>query len=188
MEAHETPGELLWYAVQTKPQHEPRTEQNLRVSGFETFAPTIRERSPLKIGTQMGYRLAPLFPGYIFARFVAEQHLWRIRRTSGVRDIVDFGNGPARVDDEVIELLRARVAQHETQTQTPRLVPGENVIIQDGPLRNLVGVFEGETKGCERVAVLLSAIHWRARAGVDVHSLAKVDAGASKFEARRAGG
>jgi transcriptional antiterminator RfaH len=184
MEAHEPPGELLWYAIQTKPQHETRAEQNLRVCGFETFAPTIRERSPLKIGTQTGYRLAPLFPGYIFARFVAEQHVWCIRRTSGVRDVVDFGNGPARVDDDVIELLRAR----ETPTEAPRLVPGEKVIIQDGPLRSLVGVLERETKGCERVAVLLSAIHWRARAVVDAHSLAKADAPVSKLEARGAAG
>jgi transcriptional antiterminator RfaH len=177
MGADDTSGELLWYAVQTKPQLECRVEQNLRVSGFETLAPTIRERSPLKIGTQTGYRLAPLFPGYIFARFVSEQHVWRIRRTGGVRDVVDFGNGPARVDDDVIELVRARVAELERRTQAPRFAPGENVIIQDGPLRNLVGIFERETKGCERVAVLLSAIHWRVRAVADVHSLAKVDAG-----------
>lgn len=176
MRANDASGELLWYAIQTKPKQECRTEQNLRVSEFETFAPTICERSPLKIGMQTGYRFAPLFPGYIFARFVEIQHLWRIRRTSGVQDVVSFGNGPARVDDDVIALLRVRVAEMETRGPAPLLVPGEHVMIQDGPLRNLVGIFEREIKGCERVAVLLSAIHWRARAVVDLNCLAKVDA------------
>jgi transcriptional antiterminator RfaH len=173
----ETGGALLWYAVQTKPQHEFRAEQNLRASGFETFAPSIRERSPLKIGTQTGYRVAPLFPGYIFARFAAERHMWPIRRTGGVRDVVDFGNGPARVNDDVIALLRERVAEIETRPPGPRLLSGEQVIIQEGPLRNLVGILQREAKGCERVAVLLSAIEWGARAVVDARSLAKVNDG-----------
>jgi len=93
-----------------------------------------------------------------------------------VQDVVNFGNGPARVGDDVIGLLRARVAEIETRGPAPVLVPGEHVMIQDGPLRNLVGIFEREIKGCERVAVLLSAIHWRARAVVDLNCLAKVHA------------
>jgi transcriptional antiterminator RfaH len=176
MRAHDASGELLWYVIQTKPKHECRAEQNLRVSEFETFAPTICERSPLKIGMQTGYRFVPLFPGYIFARFVAEQHFWRIRRTSGVHDVVNFGSGPARVDDDVIALIRARVAEMATPGPAPRFMAGEHVMIQDGPLRNLVGIFEREMKGCERVAVLLSAIHWQARTVVDRRYLAKVDA------------
>ena len=176
MRTHDASGELQWYAIQTKPKHECRAEQNLRVMEFETFAPAIYERSQLKIGIQTGYRNAPLFPGYIFARFVTEQHLWRIRRTSGVHDVVSFGNGPARVDDDVIALLRARVAEMATRGPVPPFVPGEHVMIQDGPLRNLVGIFEREMNGCERVAVLLSAIHGRACAVIDLRSLAKVDA------------
>jgi transcriptional antiterminator RfaH len=177
MLAHDNFPGLLWYAVKTKPQQEFRAEQSLRASEFETFVPAIRERSALRTGKQAGYRLAPLFPGYIFVRFAAERHVWSIRRTSGVHDVVNFGNGPAQVDDDVIELLRSRVAGAETRPHAPPLFPGQQVVIQEGPLRNLIGIFEREMGSSERVAILLSAI--QARAVVDVHSLAKVD------EARR---
>jgi transcriptional antiterminator RfaH len=168
-------GEFCWYAIQTKPKQEHRAEQNLRAFNFETFAPNTRERSPLKMGMETGYRVAPLFPGYIFARFVVDQHLWRIRMTSGVHDLVSFGSGPALVDDDVITLLRARVAEMTTRGPRPPFVPGDYVMVQDGPLRNLVGIFEREMNGGERVAVLLSAIHLRARTVIDLRYLAKVE-------------
>jgi len=176
MQCQEVCGDFPWYAVQTKPKQECRAEQNLRVWACETFAPTISERSPLKIGTQTGYRNAPLFPGYIFARFATQQDLWRIRRTSGVHDVVTFGNLPARVDDDIIALLRTRVAESERQGPVPHFLPGEHVRIQDGPLRNLVGIFERELNGFERVAVLLSTIACRARTVLDPRSLARVNA------------
>ena len=168
-------GEFCWYAIQTKPKQECRAEQNLRVFNLETFAPTTRERSPLRIGRETGYRIAPLFPGYIFVRFVVEQHLWRIRATTGVHDVVSFGNDRARVDDDMIALLRARVDEMAIAGSAPRFVPGDHVIVQDGPLRDLVGIFEREMNGCERVAVLISAIHSRVRTVLDRRSLAKVD-------------
>jgi transcriptional antiterminator RfaH len=175
MQASGAFGEFFWYAIQTKPKQEHRAEQTLRASNLETFAPTTRERSPLKMGMETGYRIAPLFPGYIFARFVVEQHLWRIRMSSGVHDVVSFGHGQARVDDDVIALLRARVAEIATRGPAPLFVPGDHVMVQDGPLRNLVGIFEREMNGCERVAVLLSTIHFRARTVIDRRCLAKVE-------------
>src|SRR5207302_9949886 len=123
----------VWYAVATKPKQESRAEQNLRMSEFETYAPSVPARSPLKLGTTTGYRLAPPFPGYIFARFNAEQDLRRIRKISGVHDVVSFGSGAARVDDEVIAMLRARVAEVATRGAAPQLLPGEPVMIKDGP-------------------------------------------------------
>lgn len=91
-----------------------------------------------------------------------------------MQDVVSFGAGPAPVDDDLIGLLRVRAAEIETRGPAPALVPGEQVMIQDGPLRNLVGIFEREIKGSERVAVLLSAIHCRARAVVNSNCLTKL--------------
>jgi len=176
MRASDASDGLFWYAIQTKPKQEHRAEQTLRALNLETFVPTTRERSSLKIGTGGGYRLAPLFPGYIFARFGVEQHLWRVRMTSGVHDVISFGNGPARIDSDVIALLRERTAEMATRGRTAVFVSGDHVIVQDGPLRNLVGIFEREMNGCERVAVLLSAIHWRVRTVVDMRNLIKVNA------------
>lgn len=166
-------AESCWYVVQTKPKQEQRAEQSLRLSDVETFAPRTRELSPLRMGSESGYRLAPLFPRYIFARFCLEQ-LPRIRMTSGVHEVVSFGSGPARVEEEVIALLRARVAESEAGPAAPVLEGGDHVVVQDGPLRNLAGIFEREVNGPERVAVLLSAIHFQARTILDSRQLARV--------------
>jgi hypothetical protein len=42
------------------------------------------------------------------------------------------------------------------------LAPGDEVIIEEGPLKSLRGVFERETNGADRVRILLKAISFQA--------------------------
>ena len=175
MQAMETDRNLFWYAIKTNPKQEAQAERSLRSLNFETFAPMIHERSQLRIGTESGHRLAPLFPGYIFASFSAEHHLPSIRMARGVQAILSFGNGPAQVDDSVITLLRARVAELERPRQRETFQPGDRVVIQDGLLCGLTGIFARKMGGSERVAVLLSVLNSRARIVLDAGSIARVD-------------
>src|SRR5215470_17394840 len=87
-----------WYVVQTKPRQDGRAESNLQHWRVQTFAPKIRElrRSPSGASS---YRLAPLFPNYLFARFDAEALAAKIRLTRGIQRIVGFGECATPVDD-----------------------------------------------------------------------------------------
>jgi hypothetical protein len=48
------------------------------------------------------------------------------------------------------------------------------VVIEDGPLKNLAGIFEQRLKGEGRVSVLLTAINYQGRVLIDEESLRRV--------------
>jgi hypothetical protein len=48
------------------------------------------------------------------------------------------------------------------------------VVIRDGPLANLVGIFERDVEDGDRVLMLLTAISYQGRVTVDRHLLKKI--------------
>jgi transcriptional antiterminator RfaH len=145
-----------WYVVQTKSQQEERAVANLSAWGLQILAPRTRERR-LGVNQQPAYESAALFPGYVFARFDAELLAAKVRYTRGVLGLVGFGAGPAAVDDCAIALIRDRIgADGFVHAAPPR--PGDLVHILDGPFRALVGVFEQELSGRDRVRILLTTL------------------------------
>jgi transcription antitermination factor NusG len=71
---------------------------------------------------------------------------------------VNFGGDPLSVDDEIIKLIQSRVGEDGLVKLDNELNPGDQVMIDSGPLREMVGVFQYDIKGTERVAILLTAI------------------------------
>ena len=84
----------------------------------------------------------------------APQSNWSpIRYTLGVSKLVTFGNVPAAVPDEFIEVLQTapqRAAQH-------MLNSGDEVTFIDGPLRGLKGIFQ-QRDGELRAMVLIELL------------------------------
>ncbi len=150
-----------WYVVHSKPRQEARADANLRSWGVETLYPRLREyHDCLERGT--AYRIAPLFPRYLFARFDAAALLAKVRLTRGVHDVLAFGAYATPVDDEIIALVHGRIEPDGfVRVAAPR--PGDVVQIAEGPLRSLVGIFEREMDGRDRVMVLLTTVGCRAR-------------------------
>jgi transcriptional antiterminator RfaH len=161
-----------WYVVHTKPKQEARAASNLRSWGIETFAPFLRERR-FSIRTGGIDRDTPLFPRYIFARFAARTLLAKVRLTRGVHDVIGFGESATPVEDALIDTIRARTAP-DGLVRMLQPEPGDTVRIEDGPLRSLVGVFERELRGSERVLILLTSIRAQARVDVPKAFIAKV--------------
>src|SRR5687768_18284515 len=96
-----------WYAVQPKARQEARAEANLRRWGLETLAPRLREPRPSRSGES--FRVTPLFPNYLFARFDAANLLGKVRLTRGIRRVVGFGEYATPLDDSIIASIRSRV-------------------------------------------------------------------------------
>lgn len=144
-----------WYVVQSKPKQEVRADANLRRWGLDTVTPLIRE-SRLSHAAAQPSRISPLFPGYLFARFPLSL-LAKVRLTRGVSNVVGFGEYATPVDDGVIELIRSRI-DGDGFVRMAEPQPGDSVRITHGPLRSLVGVFERELQGRDRVLVLLTAL------------------------------
>lgn len=164
---------LRWYAIYTHPKQENRAESNLEAWKVETFHPKIRTRRPNLYGGRPVHETKSLFPRYIFARFDAGLLLHKIWFTRGVRGVVSLGTDPAPVEDYIIDLIRSRVGADGFVRIGEEIKPGDKVVIREGPLRNLVGIFERELKDSERVQILLDAVSFQGRIVVDREAMAK---------------
>lgn len=156
-----------WYVVHTNPKQEERANSNLVAWGVETLHAKLRTRRHNEFTGVPTYITQPLFPRYIFARFDARKQLSKILFTRGVHNVVCFGESPACVSEEIIDVIRARIDQNGIVRISNDLKPGDRVVISAGPLRNLMGVFEREVKGSERIMILLTAIGYQGHLVVD---------------------
>jgi transcriptional antiterminator RfaH len=159
------PGSYSWYVIHTKPCQEERAVENLAAWGVETLAPWLDKRRTF--GSKQ-----PLFPSYIFARFDAAQMLYKVNFTRGVSCVVNFGGAPAVVGEDIMAALRSRMNEDGFVRLERTFRPGDAVVIQSGPLRNLVGIFQTKLTGSERVQILLTSVAFKARVEVDPSELA----------------
>jgi transcriptional antiterminator RfaH len=139
-----------WYALYTKPNSELRVARALTIQGFTTFLPLLPGRP--------GERAVPLFPTYMFVQCdLAVVGISALEWTPGLCRVLSFGGKPASVPDQAIELIRAELSRIEEQGGLPGhpFKPGDEVIVDDGPLAGLRGVFQGPVGPAERVYILL---------------------------------
>lgn len=169
-------SELSWYAIYTNPKQEDRARFNLNAWQVETFTPMCIERRYNQFTGKPHNVVKHLFPRYIFARFRADQLLHKIYFTRGVKSVVSFGGKPARVDDEIIEIIRARVGEDGYVRISEELKPGDKVVIRSGPLKDFVGMFESKTKDHARISILLTTINFQSHVLIEREMAAKVGA------------
>jgi transcriptional antiterminator RfaH len=146
-----------WYVIQTKAKQERRAEENLRRWSVETLAPKLYAPPAWQRTNGARPRGTPLFPRYIFSRFVLGPLFAKVTYTRGVQKIVGFGESATPVDDAIIELIRGRT-QDDGFVHLPEPRVGDGIQVVDGPFATLEGVFEQELNGRERVLILLTTI------------------------------
>jgi transcriptional antiterminator RfaH len=156
-----------WYVVQTHVKQEERANENLRSWGVETLHAKLKTRRYNQFTGAPTYLTQPLFPRYLFAKFNPREQLPKIRFTRGVQNVVCFGENPAPVDEDIIDIIRSRIDENGFVKSNDELKPGDKVVISSGPLRNLVGIFERQIKGSDRITILLTAIEFQGRLVVD---------------------
>jgi transcriptional antiterminator RfaH len=162
-----------WYALHTKPKEEDRADANLKSWSVETFAPKVKAGRPSAARARSGGRGKHLFPQYIFARFDLNQSLHKVRFTRGVDKVVSFDGAPVPMDDEIIELIRSQEGADGFIEIREQFKAGEQVMVKDGPLKNLVGCFTREVDDFSRIEILLTAISYQGRAIVERESIRK---------------
>ncbi|MGC8779831.1 MAG: transcription termination/antitermination protein NusG [Anaerolineae bacterium] len=154
---------LRWYALNTKPQSEARVARALMARNYEIFLPLLP--------TAADERIQPLFPSYLFVRCDLEVvSVASLQWIPGLRRIVSFDGRPAVVPDAAIALIRSRLRQIEEQGGLPthNFKPGDEVVIDEGPLAGLRGIFQGPLGPAERVQILIRFLGEVNRAEVPV--------------------
>lgn len=147
-----------WYLIHTKPFKERVAEQNLQRQGYKVYLPLIQQ--PCRRRGRWIEAINPLFPRYMFVHIRPHcDDIGPIRYTTGVHKLVRFTEEPAVVPDHIIESIK-QAADHNTglhHSKGPLFEPGDKVIIDQGPLTGLQGIFLAET-GQERVVILLEML------------------------------
>ena len=152
-----------WYAIYTNPRQEARADQNLKAWQVTTFAPWVRERHRIK----SVYVIKPLFPRYIFARFNPKDLLHKVRFTRGVQGVVGFGGGITSISDEVMAFIQSQAGEDGFIQIREQFRAGDEVVIEDGPLKDMHGIFLRELEDDRRVMILLDTIQYQARTCID---------------------
>jgi len=147
-----------WYAVFTKPRSEARAEDNLRRQGFRCFLPWIQQARTRR--TKRLVVAEPLFPRYLFVQLDPDwQSIAPIRSTLGVTSLVRFGGELAVVPEPVIATLLAKTdsVNGVVSLKPPCFTPGDEVMLLDGPLAGIRGIFQAAS-GEERVSIMLDLL------------------------------
>ena len=152
--ASSAPSTLSWYLVHTKPRQEDIAQANLERQGYDCYLPQMRieriRRRKAAVTTE------PMFPRYLFIRLDSSDQgkSWSpIRSTLGVGQLVHFGARAAKVDDNLIDLLRKRERAMPTEAMFHR---GDSVVIADGPFAGIEAIYQ--TADAERRAFILLEI------------------------------
>ncbi len=148
---------MNWHLIYTKPRQEACALQNLQAQGYACFLPLMPtekiRRSTLVVADE------PLFPRYLFIHLghgISAKSWAPIRSTKGVSRLVCFGNEPARIDERLIEFLRAQASSDHV---SPILLfqPGERVRLTEGAFAGIEGVYQ-MTDGDRRALVLIQLL------------------------------
>ena len=98
----------LWYAVQTRAKSEHIAAAGLAQLGeVEVYCPRLRFQRPTPRGNV--WFTEALFPGYIFARFAADDYLRAVGYGNAVSRLLQFGEDYAVLPDAVIERIRTEM-------------------------------------------------------------------------------
>ena len=139
-----------WYLLHTKFKQEKKAAQELRQQNISVFLPLHKVEKIVK-GNKV-IKEEPLFSRYLFAQFNIENTNWTsVRSTRGVSNFVEFGNGPAIVDQAIVKELK----KIDLLPPEPYFKIGEQVRIVDGSLKGLGAIYQA-SDGPSRSHILLT--------------------------------
>ena len=166
---HPRPSSLqAWYVVHTKPRQERRALENLENQGYECYLPMLSVEKLLR--QQVRVVEEPLFSRYLFIRLDDTTQSWApIRSTLGVSKLVSFGQQPARLSDEWIQILRTAPVAHLARLFST----GDAVRVVSGPLQGAEGVYQA-ADGERRAMVLIDLLGQPHRLPLHLDALRKV--------------
>lgn len=153
MNTHVPLPDIAWYLVQCKARQDARAQEHLLRQGFDCFCPTLNVE--ILKGGKLRRLSQPMFPGYLFVHFRAQDNWTALRSTRGVTRVVSFSGTPSQVPDSIVEHLRQRCAE---AGECAALKPGDRVHVRLGPYAEMDAIFLA-MDGEQRVLLLLNILN-----------------------------
>ncbi|HTA42236.1 MAG TPA: UpxY family transcription antiterminator [Bryobacteraceae bacterium] len=173
---------VAWFALTVAPRKEKITAQTLRQAGLEEFLPLYSTRR--KWSDRIKKLENPLFPGYVFCRFEARIRT-AVMKTPGVVSVVSFGRNPEPVDEAEIEALQAVCRSGLAATPWPMPKVGSKVLLREGPLKGLEGIFVEDKK--TRLVLSLTLLQRAVAVEIDREWISPVRGMVVRFEGQPTG-
>lgn len=169
-----TQNVFRWYVIYSHPRQEDRANFNLRAWGVETLNPKLKDSRRNPYTNALIQITRSLFPRYLFARFNADELLAKVSYTRGVHSVVNFGNGPVPVNDEIIEVIRSKMSKDGLVRVEEDFEQGDRVLIKSGPFHNFMGIFDRKIKSSDRVHILLENLSYEGHLTIEKESVVKI--------------
>ena len=136
------------FVIWTESRAEKKVVARIAALGLSPWLPAVTMRR--RWSDRCQEVVSPVFPGYLFAR--ARSVEWhKVLRTPGVFTVVKQGDRPALLANSFTAGLREAIDRNET---APERVseeigyhPGDEVIVQEGPLEGVRGVVRERRSG-----------------------------------------
>ena len=164
-----TSSARAWFLLTSKPHKDELAHAQLLNQGYEVYRPLAKRLK--KRNGKMITTVESLFPRYLFIHLDngITDNWSSVRYTYGISDFVRFGKQslPKPVPNHIIANL-----QDQEETLGERLIDlerfhkGDQVLIKDGPYKNLLAIFQ-QYEGEQRVMLLLNLLHTETRLTTD---------------------
>jgi transcriptional antiterminator RfaH len=155
-----------WAVVSTHRHKERIAIEHLRRQNFRVYCPMISRT--IRHARRHLKALRPLFPGYLFVQVVPTMEQWRpIASTTGVRNLVRFGDELGLLEDGLIEGLKARERDGVIAPPQVHYRAGQNVQLVGGPFDGVIATILSASEK-DRLVVLINLLHTSVRATLDM--------------------
>jgi transcriptional antiterminator NusG len=169
METHEL-QDGDWIAVQVRSGFERTVSEGLQQRGYEQFLPSYQQHRSR--GSQKETIQRPLFPGYVFCRYIRVPR-YRILATPAVIRLVGAGNMLISIPDDEIEAIR-RVVNSGLYSEPWRcLQVGQAVIVNRGALCGVRGTLVSVRQG-RRLLVSIGLLGRAVAVEVDAEAVSPI--------------
>lgn len=143
--AQSAENELSWYAIQTRPRHEKKVDEDLRARGFWTFLPLIEQVHDWSDRRQKVQ--VPLFSRYLFIRSLYHPEVHHaVIRISGVAGFVGVHRQALPIPDSEIAAIQLLLSRKIPVEPHPFLKIGQRVRCLGGALDGLEGILVSKNK------------------------------------------
>ncbi|GHU80304.1 transcriptional antiterminator [Bacteroidia bacterium] len=145
-----------WYVIYTKPRHEKKVFEDLRLRNCTAYLPLINHLSQWSDRRKLIEK--PLFPSYVFVYLDDVASYYRVLPVDGFVLFITFGGKLAVVKDAEIEAIKQLIAYcREIELVQADIKIGEKRKIMFGPLSgyNCEAVYY---KGKDRIIVRIESL------------------------------
>lgn len=146
-----------WYAMRSKANKEQFLFEQLNARGMHTYLPLIRSHAI----NPRARKMKPYFPGYLFIELdVEHEDSSDLQWVPGGVGLVSFGDEYPAVPPNFISALQKHLDELNQRGGkfADEYKPGDELQIQEGPLKGYQALFDARIRGTDRVRVLLKLL------------------------------